>query len=481
MPVALAPGHPPNPGGQRWPHRDAPHPPTHTAPSLVGEPNLRLWTSPSGTSQGYRARRRVGIEGPALLRSALADFPQVRRRSLCKARAGAAMVLPTRMRVLYLTYGESLLGHASRGVMETQVRDVLAALHEHVDVKWLGILPKTQRHAARDGGIRDDEWIDYRFVLRDRSTPTVPRAVAIVRTTIDTWKPTVIHARGYQATLVALLASKKRVRVVFDPRGIMPAERVAYSAYSPRSPNVLVWRQLERYLARNAAAVVGVSDPMTQYFHVLAPRTKCVTVPLAVDVGRFRGWTLDQRSAQRGSLGLGPEDNVVTYSGSLRPAGIRHLARGIKRIAESTPAAVFLLLTRDDTSPLEQAIGDRVRCVIRRAAYKDMPAFLSCSDWGLILRAPRNPPILNQIEATTKFPEYLASGLSVVVNSTSTWLSDVVTQYELGKIVDPLSQTPILLSRPTDDDRVRAAGYAQQHHSLDRVVADYLSLYGGVQ
>src|SRR5439155_8289341 len=110
------------------------------------------------------------------------------------------------------------------------------------------------------------DWIDYRYILPTRSAEGFPRAIKEVEAEIEKLDVSLVHARGYHATLLALLAARGHCPVVFDPRGIMPAEHIGYQSQAPHSPRVTFWRIAERRMARRAAAVVGVSGPMTNYY-----------------------------------------------------------------------------------------------------------------------------------------------------------------------------------------------------------------------
>lgn len=380
------------------------------------------------------------------------------------------------MKVLYVSYRESLLGGASRGVIETQVVGLLSRLRRATEVTWVAYV---QDEATDDSPV--PEWNHVSRLPRAGAVRLRVQVIRDLRKRIKSWDPQIVHARGYNATLVALLASSGRVPVVFDPRGLMPIERIGYRGVSPRSISVWGWRALERLLVSRSNATVAVSPPMKEYFIKLAKRARVEVIPLAVAVDRF-AVGVQTRAHSRRQLGLSEDSVGVLYSGSLAPAGLDHLRKTLSRIARGTPKARFVVASRDPEA--ESFCRDVLQdgLFVRHVSVSPaaMPDVLAACDWGLALREPQQHRILNEIELTTKVPEYLASGLPVLVFQTSTYLATLITNHALGQCVNPASPDPIVLYHWSDKDRARLRSTADGEFSEARVAEDYLRLYASI-
>jgi len=362
-------------------------------------------------------------------------------------------------------------------VVETQVRDVLGRIRTAATLRWLALIGNEATASLRIG---QPNWTSLVNIDRVSWSPSRVTALADLRREITAFQPDVIHARSYNATLLAQIGSLGRTPVIFDARSLMPLERVAYGRTSATSPRTWLWLMLEGWMVRTSAATVGVSPPMSEYFRHRAPHSLVETIPLAVGIERMAA-ARDQRDAFRRQLRLKSSELLVIYVGSLSlgDAGIDVLARVMWRIYRGKSNSRFLCLTRDDPEPLLSALAGvgGLPITVLAGRYEEMPGWLAAGDWGLVIRSPRNPGLLNDVVLTTKFPEYLASGLPVIVNQASTWLTRLVHEHRLGLIVDEEEVNPIALDQWTTEDRDRLRFYARSNYALEGVAALYLALY----
>lgn len=133
---------------------------------------------------------------------------------------------------------------------------------------------------------------------------------------------------------------------------------------------------------------------------------------IGVDLNRFRSHTLtdQERLDYRRSLGLNPEDFVITYVAELiQNKNQQALLKTLDLVKDSIPTAKLMLVGPDheDGKLVEQAkqmgLQDRVLCLGWRS---DVPALLRCADLYAASSRSEGLP-LNIIEA-------MCSGLSVV-------------------------------------------------------------------
>jgi glycosyltransferase involved in cell wall biosynthesis len=356
--------------------------------------------------------------------------------------------------------------------METQVRDVLARLRTQCghEMTWVALMGRED--VGELAAIEEPtELIPDAGPIRWRL-----RGLRSLRARARLVRPNVIHARGYDATLIALGAAGPGVPVIFDARTIRSAERVAMGSLIEGTWRDRMERRLERTLVRRSAATVSVSPPMAQYFNEVSPAAESLVVPLAVDCSRMAAAA--NRRTWRQRLGIHEDATVVVYSGGLRAPGVEALTSVVKRLMSSSSGVVFLVATRDDSAALVERCEGNI--LIIRADYEQMPDVLSTADFGLSLIRPESPPILHRSLLGTKFPEYLAAGLGVLVPATSPWLADFVQQRGIGQVFDPRTARPIVLPARTETDRQESRRWAREAFDIGQVADAYDAIYRNV-
>lgn len=138
--------------------------------------------------------------------------------------------------------------------------------------------------------------------------------------------------------------------------------------------------------------------------------------------------------ALRETYGFQREDIIFVYAGSsaqwqsfeMFDTYLYHWFRENKQ-------AKLLLLSRSDASTMKtvQAYPDRV--IQKWLPYDEVVHHLQLSDYGILIR---EKSVTNEVAAPTKFGEYLASGLQVLI---SPWVGDYsafVKAHECGKVLE---------------------------------------------
>ena len=172
-------------------------------------------------------------------------------------------------------------------------------------------------------------------------------------------------------------------------------------------------------------------------------------------------------------LGFGPDDVVLAYAGSA--AGWQSFAlleQAITPLLVAQPRVKVLLLCPPD--PAIDAltanwIGRALRTWVDPSRVN---AVLAACDMALLLRADT---VTNRVASPTKFAEYLASGLPVIISAHIGDCSEQVQRERLGIVHQPGELLPTL-ERPTPDERDRLRAFALAHYSKAAHEAGYRRL-----
>lgn len=319
-----------------------------------------------------------------------------------------------------------------------------------------------------------------------------------LRRRVGTWltsndRRNVIHCRSAWASYLAVearSACRSHIPVVVDVRGAASAEFELYGSKSWRTAvRIRTMQHVEPMVCRQAAHVLCVSTPLRDHLcraYGLA-LDKMTVVPTCVDTERFR--TDPQlRNGRRRELGI-DDRLVVVYCGSLQgwqnPAGLVGALLAIQRYE---PRAHFLALTPDVaamTAILRNAGVANTACTVRRVAHADVPGYLACGDVALLIRET-NP--VNVVASPTKFAEYLACGVPVLVSRGIGDTQAIVERYGCGFVYRAGADLAPFLDRVTRERealasacRLAAVEYYDLETHLDRLLATYQRVVDGLQ
>jgi len=133
-------------------------------------------------------------------------------------------------------------------------------------------------------------------------------------------------------------------------------------------------------------------------------------------------------------LGINENDIVLVYSGSTAPwQSFQLLEEFICPIMDQKSEIKILFLSKEnkDNLRLKNKYNDRV--IIKWVEHKDVLNYLSCCDYGILLR---EQSITNKVASPTKFAEYLFAGLPVLISTNLGDFSEFVLQHNCGLVLD---------------------------------------------
>ncbi|MEL6805816.1 MAG: hypothetical protein AAFO91_18775, partial [Bacteroidota bacterium] len=243
-----------------------------------------------------------------------------------------------------------------------------------------------------------------------------------------------IMARGPFASLISQRLKKVGLvdHVIMDGRGAVHAE---WNEYPVVNDKRLVAKsfELEKQAVLGLDFRLGVSHKLKDYWtrefqysggeHVVVPCTlNKAFIDQTYDVS-----TIAQRKAQRG---YAPEDVIIIYSGSTAGwQSIQSVDGILTSLMEAQDNVHVLFLSRIELERLTcyQKFPDRVK----KDWLKPHEVFevLTIGDYGVLIR---ESSVTNEVASPTKFGEYLAAGLRVLISPGIGDYSEMVKSSNLG-------------------------------------------------
>lgn len=275
--------------------------------------------------------------------------------------------------------------------------------------------------------------VDVRLVPHGGLAGNLRRVASAVRELHRTIGIRRAYLRGIWGRLALRLAAPLApIPYVYDVRGALGDETRAGGSAAAKAA---VFRALERSAVRGASAVSAVSAPLAEILERDYGRSDVRVIPSCVSVETLRVADAD-RQAERDHLGFGARDIVLTYCGGIDYyQRIPEMLQLWEQLLDETDVRFLLII---NTAPcISGALGslDRFgdRLVRRSAPRPEVPRVLAAGDVGFMLRDAR---VMNATASPVKFAEYLAAGLAVVTSPGVGDLSRLVTERQLGALVD---------------------------------------------
>ena len=230
--------------------------------------------------------------------------------------------------------------------------------------------------------------------------------------------PAIVHVRSYVPALIAMLSRRRTGgALLFDIRGFWADERVEGGLWRPGGLLYRLSKRWERRFFDEADAIVTLSHAsLPQITTWTGERSVRVRViPTCVDMSRF-----SRRPLRPG----GPH---AVWSGSVGTWYRFDLAARVAR-ALSLPLTV---LTRQDELAREKLGG--FPASVRTVPSEEVPAELFAGDIGMCLITPT---FSKTASAPTRFAEYLAIGMPVLVTRGVGDLEALVDTHGVGVVLE---------------------------------------------
>lgn len=235
------------------------------------------------------------------------------------------------------------------------------------------------------------------------------------------WKPDIVHAHSpvLSALAAAPVARKLGVPFVYEVRTFWEDLAVATGAGREGDTRYRLTRAVETRAAEGADALVVLSEGLRgDLARRGIPRAKIALVPHGVDAGLF-GRPKARDAGLARAMGLGPDDEVAGYVGSLRAyEGVDLLIDAMPALVERRPRLSLILIGGgpDEAMLRAKAAASPARARIHFTGlvpHGDVPALYGLMDLAVY---PRRRSRLTELVPPLKPLEAMAEGKLVAAS-----------------------------------------------------------------
>ena len=306
------------------------------------------------------------------------------------------------------------------------------------------------KSAALCGQLAEDgiEW----HWLRYHQTPSLPatmydvaNGVRYARTLVSRNRIELVHARSHIPATIAL-ALKKRfgLKLIFDVRGLMADEYVDADHWRMGSVAYRLTKAMERRALAACDGVVTLTEkiwPIISEWDGLSNREVIhEVVPCCADLALFK-FSQEDRLQRRAELNF-TDRFVVVYCGSIDGWYLTEkMSDFFVEMLKQKPEAHFLWLTQTKHERVRSLMQTRriseSNYTVIAAQPQDVPSYLSASDAGLAFIKPCFSKLAS---SPTKYAEYLACGLPLIINAGIGDSDALVTRERAGALVSEFNE-----------------------------------------
>jgi glycosyltransferase involved in cell wall biosynthesis len=249
-----------------------------------------------------------------------------------------------------------------------------------------------------------------------------------------------VHARGHiPATIALVLKRRRKVKMIFDLRGLMAEEYVDAEHWREGGLPYRLTKATERRILATTDAIVTLTEriwPIIRNWVGLNGRSvHHEVIPCCVDLSVFK-FSEEDRRERRAELGLGNQFTLV-YSGSLDGWYLtQKMADFFASLLRHHSDAHLLWLTTGAPERVRVLMSERGiqnrNFSVRSVLAATVPSYLSAADAGLSFIKPCFSKIAS---SPTKNGEYLACGLPLIINSGVGDADALVEEWKVGVLV----------------------------------------------
>jgi glycosyltransferase involved in cell wall biosynthesis len=299
------------------------------------------------------------------------------------------------------------------------------------------------------------------------------------------------HGRSHVGAAMGALAKwMTGARLIFDVRGFLADEYVDSGNWREGGLLFSLTKAAERWLYRAADGFVLLTERANETLFPHGSEGKPVEIiPCCVSEERFAEAMRTDRETIRAELGLAGR-TVFVYVGALGGYYLTRETAELLAVARQRDPRVYALVMTSRGSPemsaaLEERGFSKTDFAVMQVEPDQIPRYLRASDVAL---AVIRPSYARRSASPTKFAEYLAAGLPVIVTADVGDLDTHIAESHAGVLLHSLDDTAYREALDVIDELRRDPGLVARCQAEARLRYDlhdvggkrYLRLYDAV-
>ena len=284
-----------------------------------------------------------------------------------------------------------------------------------------------------------------------------------------------IVCRGPIAGAIGLRLRKIGIvkKSVFDGRGAQSEEWKEYSVGGEQKIKGKIY-SLEKKSVLNSDYRIGVSKMLVQYWRdeFGYNQKSQVVIPCTLSNSFLKEENCNSVEI-RSKYGFSEEDIILVYSGSAAGwQSFQLLNKWFEEILLNNSNVKILFLSKKQAvEQLSIYTKYHDRIVVDWLKPEDVYSVLNACDYGVLYR---EDSVTNRVASPTKFAEYLAAGLKVLISERVGDYSALVSENEIGEIIQ--KETACSLVKLDAGDKKVLHNFAIQNFTKSSYEMEYLKL-----
>ncbi len=364
--------------------------------------------------------------------------------------------------MIYLTYNDQ-----PSGVYSSQVSDVCNFINSEFQagVKLVAVI---SLHSFFDNRRKIKQEFPDAWVF-----PALPKAkywqftmLAFSLLCLITGQRKVI-ARNVIAAKIALFSKKLGFvnKVVLDGRGAIAAEWNEYQVVPDENMKRLIYEQ-EKTAVIQSDFRIAVSSRLINYWQSAYSYNAAnhVVIPCTLNTG-FNAFTFSEEELinERRSMGFNADDVIMVYSGSTAGwQSFSTLGTILGHVLEKGSHLKLLFLAGEDENIAGMKMRFPGQVASKWVKHHEVQKVLAACDYGILFR---ENSVTNQVASPTKFAEYLAAGLPVIISENLGDYSDFVKTKKCGMVIrdsDNITLIPTTAAEKQKNFRLAIDNFTKQ-------------------
>ena len=306
-----------------------------------------------------------------------------------------------------------------------------------------------------------------------------------------------VHTRAGVPAIIGLWLKKKfGIKFLNDVRDFYADSRVDGGMWNLKNP---LYKTVHSYFKRQEEEQYKFNDGIVCLTHAAKsvitalPQYKkeipLEIVPCSADIELFNRAKIsdEQIAAVKADFGIKPDDIIITYLGSVGGLYLtEEMMHFCKTVSDKIPAAKFLFISPIRHAEIAAAASGygipAEKLIIKKAARKEVPLFLSVSNFSMFLI---KPCFSRKAQSPTKHGELMAMGIPVITNQGIGDVEEIIKRYQSGMVIKSFSEAEyarvadeILAGKSYNTAAIRKG--AEEYYALSSAIEKYNRIYNSI-